>query len=118
MSSPRGSSLWRRSDDGRPGGGGPGHLVQTGHLDMKIYEPGTRGPFRPGAIHEGPRCEDLQALTFADESFDLVVTSEVFDNLRNPALGFAEVLRVLRPGGRHVFTVPMTTPGRDALGDR
>jgi hypothetical protein len=36
------------------------------------------------------------------------VTSEVFEHVANPWAGFDEVRRILRSGGRHVFTVPDT----------
>lgn len=71
---------------------------------------------RPGACTaEGLRCEDLERLTFADTSFDLVVTQDIFEHVSDPWRAFDEVWRVLAPGGRHVFTVPlheghMTTP--------
>ena len=54
----------------------------------------------------GLRCEDLERQTFEDESFDLVVTQDVFEHVLDPASGFREVARTLRPGGAHVFTVP------------
>ena len=56
--------------------------------------------------HRRSRSEDLTALTFADASFDLVITQDVFEHVMNPARAFAEIARVLRPGGAHVFTVP------------
>jgi SAM-dependent methyltransferase len=103
---------------------GAGQLAGTA-----IYEPGIIGPFRrlfrrtpgyvnsaywadvaPGDTRDGVRCEDLQQLTFADDSFDLVISSDIFEHVRRPLQGFAEVFRVLRPGGRHVFTVPMRWP--------
>lgn len=59
-----------------------------------------------GTMFRGFRCEDLQAMTFADESFDLMVTSDVFEHIPDPARAFREVARILRPGGAHVFTVP------------
>jgi Methyltransferase domain len=59
-----------------------------------------------GAYLEGVRAENLEALTFADCSFDLVVTQDVFEHVFRPDLAFAEIARVLRPGGAHVFTVP------------
>ncbi len=52
-------------------------------------------------------CQDIEALTFADESFDLVITQDVFEHVLRPDLAMAEVARVLRPGGAHVFTVPI-----------
>ncbi|MCU1591254.1 MAG: Methyltransferase type 11 [Frankiales bacterium] len=60
-----------------------------------------------GAVHRGFRVEDLHELTFADGSFDLVVTQDVFEHVLEPDRAFAEIARVLRPGGAHVFTVPV-----------
>jgi SAM-dependent methyltransferase len=60
----------------------------------------------PGGFKDGIRCENLEEQTFADASFDLVVTSDVFEHVLDPARGFSEIARTLRPGGAHVFTVP------------
>jgi hypothetical protein len=59
-----------------------------------------------GTLYRGSRSEDLEALTFANESFDIVITQDVFEHVMNPARALAEIARVLRPGGAHVFTVP------------
>jgi SAM-dependent methyltransferase len=59
-----------------------------------------------GAMHEGYRCEDLERQTFPDCSFDLVVTQDVFEHVLDPAKGFAEIARTLKPRGAHVFTIP------------
>ena len=61
----------------------------------------------PGETHEGVRCENLEAMTFADDSFDLFVTQDVFEHVLDPGSAFREVARVLRPGGSHVFTIPL-----------
>lgn len=50
--------------------------------------------------------EDLMGLSYADDSFDLVLSSDVFEHVPEPYVGHAEVHRVLKPGGHHVFTVP------------
>jgi SAM-dependent methyltransferase len=55
----------------------------------------------------GIRCESLEALTFADSSFDLFVTQDVLEHVFNPSKVFREIARVLKPGGMHVFTVPL-----------
>lgn len=60
----------------------------------------------PGDEKSGLRCENLERLTFPDESFDLIITQDVFEHVLRPAAAFAEVSRVLPPGGAHVFTVP------------
>jgi SAM-dependent methyltransferase len=64
---------------------------------------------RPGGIHQdrGYRCEDLERQTFADESFDLIITQDVFEHIFRPNLAIREIARTLRPGGAHVCTVPM-----------
>jgi SAM-dependent methyltransferase len=96
---------------------------------LRVYEPGTIGPlarhlrrcathvrssFTPGAERgaeiDGVRQEDLMALTFPDESFDLVVTSDIMEHVRHPRVAFEEIRRVLTVGGRHVFTIPPRYP--------
>lgn len=52
------------------------------------------------------RCENLESLTFQDNTFDLFVTQDVFEHVANPEKAFREIGRVLKPGGRHVFTMP------------
>jgi len=60
-----------------------------------------------GKIVNGIRCENLERLTFADESVDLHITQDVFEHLFDPAAAFREIARTLRPGGAHVFTTPL-----------
>jgi SAM-dependent methyltransferase len=69
------------------------------------YVPETAAP---GEIApDGVRCEDLERLTFADGAFDFVITQDVLEHVADPWRAFEEIWRVLAPGGRHVFTVPM-----------
>ena len=51
--------------------------------------------------------EDVMALSYADASFDLVLTSDTLEHVEDPMRGMREIRRVLRPGGCHVFTVPI-----------
>src|SRR3954447_6262397 len=44
--------------------------------------------------------------TLASESFDRITAWAVFEHLHDPAAGFAEAARLLRPGGRLVVQVP------------
>ncbi|MCZ7589594.1 MAG: methyltransferase domain-containing protein [Gaiella sp.] len=61
----------------------------------------------PGLVHVEYPEEDIQALSWDDASFDLVLTSETLEHVPEPRQALRETLRVLRPGGRHVFTVPL-----------
>ena len=54
------------------------------------------------------QCQDVQGLTFDDATFDLCTSTEVFEHVPDDRKGFSEIRRVLRPGGRFVFTVPLT----------
>jgi SAM-dependent methyltransferase len=51
-------------------------------------------------------CQNLEMLTFDDNSFDIVITEDVFEHIRNYKKGFCEIHRVLKTGGIHVFTIP------------
>lgn len=62
--------------------------------------------YLPGQIVNKIRHEDLQHLSFEDERFDLIVTADIFEHIPNPYQAHAEVYRILKVGGRHVFTVP------------
>jgi len=73
-----------------------------GHVASEYLGPGHAS----GSDVDGIRHEDLEALSFPGESLDVVVTSDVFEHLADPYRGHAEVYRVLKDGGRHIFTVP------------
>lgn len=73
----------------------------------KAYESSQFFPdVPPGESHNGVRCEDLEGMSLADSSIDIFVTQDVFEHINNPARAAAEVTRVLKPGGLHIFTAP------------
>jgi SAM-dependent methyltransferase len=55
---------------------------------------------------QGRRCENLEYLTFPDETFDIFITQDVLEHVFNPDKALAEIMRVLRKGGIHIFTAP------------
>lgn len=62
----------------------------------------------PGGTRDGIRCEDVQRLSFADGSFDLCTSTEVFEHVPDDRAGLRELHRVLRPGGHLLLTVPLS----------
>jgi SAM-dependent methyltransferase len=63
--------------------------------------------FPGGKSLDCTRHENLEKLTFADESVDLHITQDVFEHLLDPDAAFKEIARTLRPGGAHIFTTPL-----------
>jgi len=92
--------------------------------ELKVLEPCPRGPqamflrdkfdyyapeFDPEKIRAGAAPEayaDLQNLSFADETFDVIITSDVFEHVREEVKGYREVYRTLKKGGTFLLTVP------------
>jgi SAM-dependent methyltransferase len=52
------------------------------------------------------RFADLEHLPYADATLDVILAADVFEHVRHDGRAFAEVHRVLKPGGALVFTVP------------
>ena len=59
-----------------------------------------------GSLVDGVRCENLESLSFPDCTFDIFITQDVFEHIFDPERAAKEIMRVLKPGGVHVFTVP------------
>jgi SAM-dependent methyltransferase len=103
--------------------------VRPNLKQLSVYELSSRGPvvsylkrhcsrlqvseffegFVPGARNNNVECQDVQRLTFADSSFDVSTSTEVFEHVPDDLQGFAEVRRVLRPNGVMLFTVPLSS---------
>jgi SAM-dependent methyltransferase len=78
-------------------------LFRLPHFFSSDYVPGSE----PGATLAGVRSEDLTHLTYPDSNFDLVLTSESLEHVPDLQIALKEIYRVLAPGGRHVFTIPV-----------
>lgn len=71
----------------------------------------TRCSYLPGQpwgaeIEPGYFNIDLQRIDFSAESFDIVLTSDVMEHVRDSDKAHAEIHRVLKPGGAYIFNVP------------
>jgi SAM-dependent methyltransferase len=49
---------------------------------------------------------DLQQVSFLSNRFDVILTSDVMEHVRDDRRAHAEIFRCLRPGGAYLFTVP------------
>lgn len=62
----------------------------------------------PGDWKGDVQCQDVARLTYTGASFDLCTSTEVFEHVPDDEKGLREIRRVLKPGGRFVFTVPLS----------
>jgi hypothetical protein len=90
-----------------PGGRGVSKRLAR---ECKNYSSSFLFPDKPLGSFEpkyGASCESLEALTFNDSTFDLIITQDVMEHVLAPEAAFREIARVLKPGGAHMFTVPL-----------
>jgi SAM-dependent methyltransferase len=77
---------------------------------LEINEAGALTPWLskfPGhVLARYPEC-DMTNMPFASEAFDFVVHSDTLEHVANPHKALEECFRVLVPGGRCLFTVPI-----------
>lgn len=69
------------------------------------------GDLVPLGAHDsrGLRNEDLRQLSFEDGAFDAIVSLDVFEHIPEYREAFSECARVLRPGGRMMWSVPFVS---------
>lgn len=53
---------------------------------------------------------DAHILPFRNDAFDIIISKQVLEHLRNPHLAVTEMWRVLKPGGKVVMSVPFYYP--------
>lgn len=92
----------------------PDLLKKTGWIDVKLsqYKPNKELGI---SLDSGITNQNLECLTFADSSIDIVITSDVMEHVRLDKQAHHEILRVLKPGGAYVFTVPHDRSRQETL---
>ncbi len=83
----------------------PDLLKGTGWIDVELsnYKPNKQ---MGAVLAEGITNQNLECLTFSNESMDIVITSDVMEHVRLDDRAHLEIYRVLKPGGIYIFTVP------------
>jgi SAM-dependent methyltransferase len=76
--------------------GRPGYLMSSYRPDLPMDT----------EISPGHWNLNLESMGFASDSFDIVLTSDVMEHVRNIDAAHREIARVLKNGGAYVFTVP------------
>ena len=89
----------------------PDYLSRCSWIDvqMSAYRPNLPWGSR---LDRRTTNQNIEALTFPDASFDVLITSDVMEHVRLEADAHREIRRVLRPGGVYLFTVPHMRNGR------
>lgn len=88
----------------------PGNRGASAKLasECESYIPTHYFPDVPGGgIKNEMRCENLEQLSFLDNTVDIHVSQDVMEHIFHPELAFSEIGRSLKPGGAHIFTVPI-----------
>lgn len=83
----------------------PDLLKNAGWIEVELSQYKPQRPLG-SQLAAGITNQNLESLTFDDESLDVVITSDVMEHVRLDEQAHREILRVLRPGGAYVFTVP------------
>ncbi len=60
-----------------------------------------------GEFVDGILNQDVQKTSFANDSFDIITSNQVFEHVPDNVAAFAECYRVLKPGGALIFSVPL-----------
>jgi len=59
-----------------------------------------------GTMKNDVRHEDVRKTSFPSDHFDFVLSSDVLEHVPEPGDAFIEIRRILKPGGKLIFTVP------------
>ena len=83
-----------------------GEVIETRNTLAAMVDAGELSADRLTGVLRG----DARSLPFGDDAFDVVITSEVLEHIQEDVTAIAEMVRVLKPGGRFAATVPARLP--------
>jgi len=68
-----------------------------------------------GTLVNGIRHEDVEALSFAEDSFDFILSNDVLEHVNSPLQAIREMFRVLKPKGEMFISVPFLLNERQTV---
>lgn len=94
------------------GNGAYGVLLKKHCAELSGIDVAEEAVARCGAsgVYAKAVCGSGTALPFPDQRFDLVFSTEVIEHIEDTTAVFAEISRVLKRGGRFVFTTTLYFP--------
>jgi len=66
-------------------------------------------------IDKSIRHEDILALSYASESFNIVLHSDTLEHVFDIDRALIEIWRILKPGGVSIFSIPIVRDGRPTI---
>ncbi len=85
------------------------------NLDYTFYYSEFLDGWVSGETYNGIRCEDVQDLTFENNFFQLITSTELMEHVEDDYKSFKEIYRVLKAGGYYIFTVPLNTSNKKTV---
>jgi len=79
--------------------------VKVHSLDVSPSNPARAMELYPSEDHKGIAADSFR-LPFIDDSFDIVIASEIIEHVIDPAEFVKELFRVVKKGGRLLVTTP------------
>lgn len=83
------------------------YLKQNLRPELLFYSEYFGDKYKSGDIINGIPHQDLQATSFEDEAFDIILTTDVFEHIPDALKAEREVVRILKKNGIYCFSVPV-----------
>ncbi|MEM7210667.1 MAG: methyltransferase domain-containing protein [Pseudomonadota bacterium] len=97
--------LWMDREMVLPAGADVLHFAAEGWVRSEVTSRGAS--YRTADLNDRFELQlDITAIGLPDDSFDMVIANHVLEHV-DDAKAFAEIHRILRPGGQALITVPM-----------
>jgi SAM-dependent methyltransferase len=83
------------------------YLKQYLRPELLFYSEYFGDEYKSGELVNGIPHQDLQATSYGDEAFDIILTTDVFEHIPDALKAEREVVRILKKNGIYCFSVPV-----------